>query len=234
MKKAKGLAGLPAIIKTQLTVAQYSEAQIPAAYDRALVALQEAIDSLSFERLKEAEINAEALAAMAKMFDNDEARKKAGILKLRHRRAAFYIARRLLKQGANIKNNRGRPAENSVLRKAGYPGKEAIYICQAGRLTDEKALALEEAGGIGSNELSALARGNGRRSILRSSLFTDVTVGFSPTGGSVSSWIRNNNARGIARIIVSKKEQSILKQRAQLVVSWCQELIKNLPKPTEP
>lgn len=234
---------LPVLIRTEVTAAAKS-ASLPAVYSRALVALEEAVEELSFAKLKTVEISAEGLAAWAKAHQDEKLSKTARELKFRTRRTANYIAEKLVDQrraafvsrggvllnsGNNGKVVPGNEPEagsiGSILREVGYKQGEVVNIQRAARVPDEPQFAH-----MSGLQLSQSLRGKGKRKLARSDVYYATFIKSSGTPLAYASWFRNNNARGIARQITDPTEIEKARQIITLTKAWCDEFLKNLPR----
>jgi len=214
-------------------------ASLPAVYSRALVALEEAISELSFDKLKQVEISAEGLAAWAKAHQDTKLTKTVRELKFRARRTANYIAEQLVKQrraafiargGVTRKGNvpLGEPERANIkelLHEAGYSAGEVHNIRNAGYAPDNCA----QMNGV---ELASAARGKKPRSQLQNTVSDIYRVAFMGSNSPLTdkSWFRQNSARGIARRLTSSIDIEKSKQTITLIHAWCEEFLKNLPR----
>lgn len=227
---------LPVLIRTEVTAAAKG-ANLPAVYSRALVVLEEAVNELSFAKLKQVDISVEGLAAWAKAHQDEQLTKTARELKFRARRTANYIAEQLVKQrkaafvarGGVLYNTRFIPISEpesggtvAVLQEAGYTQHEATLIQIVGRASDDKSQ-------LNDNQILSAMRGTGRKKVTLSAVFRTT---FSENNAPLyrSSWFRNNSARGIARRLEGEIEIAKAKQIVTLTHAWCDEFLKNLPK----
>ena len=229
---------LPVLIRTEVTAAAKS-ANLPAVYSRALVALEEAVEELSFSKLKQVEVSAEGLAAWAKAHQDEKLTKTARELKFRARRTANYIAEKLAAKrkaeftarGGRLLNNGNIPATEpekggvtGVLEQAGYGVGEIRAIRHAAAVPDEPHFAR-----MNTFNLEKAARGRGH---VRSTL-SDVYIAMFRNSNSPlrnNSWLRDNSARGLARQLTNPKEIEKSKQVVTLMHAWCEEFLKNLPR----
>jgi hypothetical protein len=231
---------LPVLIRTEVTAAAKS-ANLPAVYSRALVALEEAVSELSFDKLKHVDISAEGLAVWAKAHQDEKLTKTARELKFRARRTANYIAEQLVKQRrasfvarGGIFCGRGKNGiptgepegggVQGVLKDAGYNLGEVKHIQAAARAPDETRFAQ-----LSGRNLLIAAAGLGRKNKTRSDIFI-ATFRTSNNPLRYASWFRSNNARGIARRFDSAVEISIVRRDIELMRAWCEEFLKNLPR----
>jgi hypothetical protein len=224
---------LPVLIRTEITAAAKS-ASLPAVYSRALVALEEAVEELSFAKLRTVEISAEGLAAWAKAHQDEKLTKTARELKFRARRTANYIAEQLVKRRREEFISKGGVYERgrsgtgggglkSTLKEAGYSAAEANAIRWSSKLPDTPDSAQ-----LGYNQMAEQLRGKcGWR--VKSPVYNSV-FGESSSPLSRLYWFRNNNARGIARQLTSASEITLARQKAEIVRAWCDEFLKNLPR----
>jgi hypothetical protein len=221
---------LPVLIRTEVTAAAKS-ASLPAVYSRALIALEEAVSELSFDKLKQVEISAEGLAAWAKAHQDEKLTKTARELKFRTRRTAFYIAEQLSNQrrATFVRGPGGRPpGPFTVLKEAGYAKGESSIICAAGRLPDTNKTAI-----LSNANLRTKARGLGDKRRHQSEVYEtvfgrDYKGKRSPLGWV--KWFRENSARGVARKLNDPTEITKAKQTVTLIYAWCEEFLKNLPR----
>jgi hypothetical protein len=230
---------LPVLIRTEVTEAAKS-ASLPAVYSRALQVLEEAVEELSFSKLKTVEISAEGLAAWAKAHQDEKLTKTARELKFRARRTANYIAEKLVAQrraafiargGSPKRGNGGIPASapesggvRRVLTDAGYPTGEIRQIQTAARLPDTS-----ESAQMPLVHALAAVRGKGRQKAVRSDLY--MSVFRSPHSPFIHMhWIRENRASSLAKTFSSPKEIDKAKQYVTLMHAWCGEFLKNLPR----
>lgn len=224
---------LPVLIRTEVTAAAKG-ASLPAVYSRALVALEEAVEELSFAKLKTVEISAEGLAAWAKAHQDEKLTKTARELKNRARRVALYIAEKLhqkrkaefLAKGGSTNPASLGPAginRQTVLDSAGYARGEQRVINAMGVLPDTP-----EMNSLGTRAIIDITRGMVRGS----RTYSDTYFQAFRTSGPLSrvSWFRDNNARGIARQLVNPIEVEKARAATTLMRAWCEEFLKNLPK----
>lgn len=230
---------LPVLIRTEVTAAAKG-ASLPAVYSRALAVLEEAVSELSFAKLKNVEVSAVGLAAWAKAHQDTRLSETARELKFRARRTANYIAEQLVKQrraafiarGGSFLSNSLIPSKEpesggvcDILQEAGYKHKEVDNIRRAARAPDEPVFAQ-----MNDNQLALATRGAGtRRKIATPIYFATFTDQHSPL--SRASWLRDNNARGIARQLSDQTEIYKARQTVTLLRAWCDEFLKNLPRP---
>jgi hypothetical protein len=233
---------LPVLIRTEVTAAAKS-ASLPAVYSRALQVLEEAVEELSFAKLKTVEVSAEGLAAWAKAHQDEKLTKTARELKFRARRTANYIAEKLAAQrkaafvsrGGVLRRGgsygfcvpSGEPESGGptdILHKAGYKGAEVLAIQMAAKLPDTPASAQ-----LGHCGMRAAVRGKGRNRSIASSVYYEA---FTTTNAPLRNkpWFRNNSARGIARKLDQPIEIEKARATVILVHAWCDEFLKNLPR----
>lgn len=233
---------LPVLIRAEVTAAAKGE-NLPSAYTRALVVLQEAIDELSFAKLKQVNNMAEALASYAKASQDEQAVKKAKLLRYGYRRAALWLAKQLaakrkeefIKAGSKYPRNHNAIPGGSVtaqLTTAGFSATERLYLGALDKLPDTEDTAV-----LGTNDMICAARvvnGNNRRrgGLVFSSVFVDTIAdkSNSPFIKRRIEWCRNNSARGIARALKEEREINEAKRRVELMRAWCDEFLKNLPR----
>lgn len=234
---------LPVLIRTEVTAAAKS-ASLPAVYSRALVVLEEAVNELSFAKLKQVDISVEGLAAWAKAHQDEQLTKTARELKFRARRTANYIAEQLVKQrkdafvargGRLINGNHGaaqhvpvgEPESGGIhetLIHAGYKPSEVNTIRYVARAPDD----LHHAQLPGTRLRDAVRGKSGYKTY--SKVYYEM---FSSPAGSplkLTSWFRNNNARGLARQLTDPLENAKARQSVALMRAWCEEFLSNLPK----
>jgi hypothetical protein len=223
------LSKLPVLIRTEVSEAAKS-AGLPAVYSRALVALEEAVTELSFDKLKQIDVSAEGLAAWAKAHQDTKMSKTARELKYRARRAALYIAEKLsAKRKAEFvrpKGFRGHPPGvgiQPILREAGYNRTEVGILNAVRNLPDTPEIAqLKDAA------IKEVSRGKGR--LRASSDFYHAVFSLPHSPFIRARWCRENNARGIARQLTDPAEIQKAKEKVTLVRAWCDEFLKNLPR----
>lgn len=229
---------LPVLIRTEVTAAAAKGVNLPAVYSRALVALEEAVNELSFSKLKTVEVSVEGLAAWAKAHQDEKLSKTARELKFRARRTANYIAEQLVKQrkaafiargGKLVRGGRAPSGERIgirlVLTDAGYGSNEIENIRSASAVPDTPDFAQKT-----PTALREAARGNGRfrKWNLGSSVYRGAFhMANSPL--SRCAWFRENRARSLA-LQINDDEIAKARNTVTLVKAWCEEFLKNLPR----
>lgn len=228
---------LPVLIRTEVTAAAAKGVNLPAVYSRALAVLEEAVNELSFAKLKTIEVSIEGLAAWAKATQDEKMTKTTRELKFRSRRTASYIAEQLVKRrkaafiaSGNPRTHNGgipstvRGSVESVLKEVGYNTAERQVINAAGRAPDNAYFAQ-----LSAKQLQLAVRGTGRRPCKVSDVYR-TTFSDNTTPLRNDSWFRRNNARGIARRLTTPTEITKARQRVVLIHAWCEEFLKNLPR----
>jgi len=231
---------LPVLIRAEVTAAAKG-APLPAAYCRALVVLQEAVDELSFEKLRQVDTMAETLASYARASQDEQGIKKAKLLKYGYRRASLYLAKQLaakrkadfIAQGKKRAKTTGRIPGASIsaqLSEAGFSDWEQKTLYALNTLPDDEKTAL-----MGTAQIRVCGRGKGVRKATQSDVFYYAFGRASNILGrpflpACMRWLRDNSARGIAKQLDDSIEIAEAKQRVELTRAWCEEFLKNLPK----
>jgi hypothetical protein len=232
---------LPVLIRTEVTTADARGVNLPAVYSRALVVLEEAVEELSFSKLKAVEVSVEGLAAWAKATQDTTLTKQARELKFRARRTAFYIAEKLVAQrkqefvarGGKLTRGKmsvpqGEPEAGnlqSVLKDAGYRGGEIDQIRAAHKAADSPESAQLS---LSALKQSTRGKGPGRFKASSSVYFAMFCNSSSPL--KQRSWYRHNNARGLARRFSDEREVTEAREHVEFMRAWCDEFLKNLPR----
>jgi len=240
---------LPVLIRTEVTAAAKS-ANLPAVYSRALVALEEAVEELSFSKLKHIEISADMLASWAKASQDEKVTKQARELKNRARRAAGYIAEKLsatrraefmargvrpIKAGRNSGLDDYVPGTSlgTILLEAGYKPSEVANITMVHKLPEPVTVDTlsKTTDQLRRDSASGKPRAYQTHSECTSpSTLFGMVFRAKNSPFSLTQWCRNNNARGVARRFEAEHEIAAARYTVTLVNAWCDEFLKNLPR----
>lgn len=228
---------LPVLIRTEVTAAAKG-APFPAAYSKALNVLQEAVDELSFAKLRQVNNMADTLASYAKASQDGQAVKKAKLLKYGYRRAALWLAQHLAAQRKKEFIGRGETSYQKPgttarlqLQAAGFLPGEVGIIGDLEKLPDSPDMPFKN-----TRDIREAARGVGRKAPSQSDVYRNsfgTLAGYAhamPFNKPSVEWCRENSARGLARRLNIESEIVEAKWRVELVRAWCDEFLKNLPK----
>jgi hypothetical protein len=237
------LRKLPVVVKSELIRAGYARsdktASLPVVYSTALAALEEAVEETSFEKLRACEVKIDTLATYAAAIQDTKMGAAAKRLKYNYRKAAFKMAERIKAERlAAYVRPKGQCGGTKVgvgivpvLMDNGFTLTEAGAVRATQYVSEEEAALLPTDSAKSMIVLSKGRHGKKKRPALGPA-YHDLFMRGQFKSDNIR-WFRTNQARGVARQFTDKHEQKTARVRVILVRAWCDEFLKNLPKPTE-
>jgi hypothetical protein len=196
---------------------------IPVEYETAIKALSECI---TLDEAKYWDNKADALAAWAKIYRNDDAGRKAKQLKLHAYRRMGQLAEQI-RPTKKVTPFQGRePGAMSLLIESGLT-RRAAQAAGALRRASSDEFSAAVATGISPHVFANNHRGTGDRSVVRSQAWAWLTHKLNLFG--VRSQARLKSPRDVA---LALKEDEIQKARDLVteLTEWLDEFERNLPK----
>lgn len=199
---------------------------VPVEYEEAIKALGAC---LTLDEAKYWNDKADALAAWAKIYRSDEARRKAAQLKLHAYRRMGQLAEDLRPSGKTRFNDSGKilgpaPGSKSLLMEQGFNRDQAEYMRALSRLpeTDFSKIATREDVPTPRRAARYLARDDPQFRLLASAY------------SNILSCIRASKASDVAAKITSNLEQSNRWKKTSIEISeWMDELHQHLTRPDQ-
>jgi hypothetical protein len=216
---------LPTYIDTD-----FSTAIVPLEYVKAVKALKAC---QTIDDAKQWEGKAEALAAWAKIYKNDQAGKEARRLKLHAYRKMGQLAEQLrpTQKATSI------PGANSLLEEHGLPQHKAMQALQLSRATEpEFDTAIKEARGICHTAYQF--RGRGRSNVGKYETNSDAYAWLCGRGSALSvfsfrSKLLSREPREVA-LALAPDERERARAVAIDIVNWLDELDRCIPRMVNP